>query len=329
VKDLSISEFASFRNASKALFTAGPASLLPENIVGLRPCFGRGDKDYEEVENNVLLNLKKISGHEHVLRLQGSASLAGEIAALNFLYGKVLIVSTGYYSERLNLIAQSASRSQGNISEIRIVNWEQLHEIRDSFDWMVSCVTETSRGLLLPVRLLSDVARRIGARLFLDATASIGLESGHELADVIFYSSCKGLFGLTGAAFIAFNEIPPTQVDSFYLSLETHMNKRVTGPYHSICSLHEVLPRHSDFSYAVGANKAKFLELVGRDLVYEKSHQPQLCTLTRRDFGCKDDKVIMYDPRGDTEGSVVCHLGEVHLAQNSQGKIFDLLGLVE
>ena len=34
----------------------------------------------------------------------------------------------------------------------------------------------------------------------LDATASIGLESGHEQAEILAYSSCKGLFGLTGAA---------------------------------------------------------------------------------------------------------------------------------
>ena len=33
----------------------------------------------------------------------------------------------------------------------------------------------------------------------LDATGSIGLERYHELADVISFSSCKGLFGLTGA----------------------------------------------------------------------------------------------------------------------------------
>ena len=36
----------------------------------------------------------------------------------------------------------------------------------------------------------------------LDATASIGLEDEHELADLIAYSSCKGLFGLTGAVLL-------------------------------------------------------------------------------------------------------------------------------
>ena len=45
--------------------------------------------------------IKNLSGHKEIVRLQGSASLALEIITLNFLYGKVLIVSTGYYSNRL------------------------------------------------------------------------------------------------------------------------------------------------------------------------------------------------------------------------------------
>ena len=44
-KNLSIEDFVAGQNARKLLFTAGPASLLPENLTGLRPCFGRGDAD--------------------------------------------------------------------------------------------------------------------------------------------------------------------------------------------------------------------------------------------------------------------------------------------
>ena len=53
----------------------------------------------------------------------------------------------------------------------------------------------------------------------LDATASIGLEKDHELADVLSFSSCKGLFGLTGACFICFNVNIFNDVKSFYLNL--------------------------------------------------------------------------------------------------------------
>ena len=47
------------------------------------------------------------------------------------------------------------------------------------------------------------MADKCSAQLMLDATASIGLGDNHELADVISFSSCKGLFGLTGGTFIA------------------------------------------------------------------------------------------------------------------------------
>ena len=96
-----ISDFIEYRNSQKHLFTAGPASLIRENITSLRPCFGRGDEDYSLVEAKVLDAIKKISGHEKIVGLQGSASLALEIISLNFLYGKVLIISTGFYSDRL------------------------------------------------------------------------------------------------------------------------------------------------------------------------------------------------------------------------------------
>ena len=94
----------------------------------------------------------------------------------------------------------------------------------------------------------------------LDATASIGLQSNHDLSDVLAYSSCKGLFGLTGASFIAFNDMPTNEIDSFLLNLASHLEK-MTGPYHSICSLIDVLKDHENFKQAVIENKEKFLNI--------------------------------------------------------------------
>ena len=109
------SEFIKFRNEQKYLYTAGPASLVEENLLGMRPCFGRGDKDYSEIENSVLNQLKNLSDHKEIVRLQGSASLALEIMALNFLYGNVLIISTGFYSDRLIHLSNNAKLISNNI----------------------------------------------------------------------------------------------------------------------------------------------------------------------------------------------------------------------
>ena len=49
------------------------------------PCFGRGDPEYKELEDDVLGRLLTMSGHKKIVRMQGSGSLALEIVATNFL----------------------------------------------------------------------------------------------------------------------------------------------------------------------------------------------------------------------------------------------------
>lgn len=322
-KNKSIEMFVAEQNKRKLLFTAGPASLLPENLTGLRPCFGRGDDDYAKVEEQVLGALRIMTGHQRIVCLQGSASLALEIMALNFLYGRVLVVSTGYYSDRLKFLADSALRRTCAVKEVVSVNWNNIETATGSVDWVFACYTETSCGLKMPIESLRTLAKRLGARLMLDATASIGLETGHELAEAIGYSSCKGLFGLTGASFIAFNDPASVEVDSFYLRLENHINKAMTGPYHSICSLADVLPKHDDFRAAVVENKQVFMRRMESHLTLPPINQPLLCTHVDCEIKQRDPQAILYEPRGGVGGSVVCHLGEVHLGRTARAGILD------
>ena len=280
IENISIKDFVSKRNREKVLFTAGPASLISENITGLRPCFGRGDKDYESLENSVLEQIKKICGQKEIIRLQGSASLALEIACSNYLYGKVLIISSGYYSDRLKKLVYFAKDNQGEIDSVEHLDWTQISsDIDGNYDWVVSCYTETSNGIKIPIEELSSLAKRVKAKLLLDATASIGLEEGHHEADVLAFSSCKGLFGLTGAAFLAFKIKPSINVKSFYLSFDTHLNKKITGPYHSICSLKDVLEKYNQLRDAVIENKNRFLKEYDAYLNLPLKYQPNLCTL--------------------------------------------------
>lgn len=318
---VTVRDLVEARNAAKPLYTAGPASLLAENLMGLRPCFGRGDPDYEAVEAAVLEALKAMSGHGRIARMQGAASLALEVAALNFLEGRVVVVDTGYYSDRLLWLAQSCLRRDDHVREVLHLAPEALDDLAGPADWIFACATETSRGVRLPIELLAGHARRLGARLMLDATASIGLEGGHEAAEVIAYSSCKGLFGLTGAAFVAFNAPPSHGVDSFYLDLGAHLEKRMTGPYHAIASLAEVLPRHADFREAVVVNKARFMRDWSARLTVPPDRQPLLCTHVDGVVRAGAPGAVLYHPRGGPPGSVVCHLGEAHLGRAARGDL--------
>ncbi|MBU74889.1 MAG: hypothetical protein CMM73_04190 [Rhodospirillaceae bacterium] len=318
---MTIAEFVASRNRSKKLFTAGPASLLPENITGLIPCFGRGDEEYLSIENDVLNHLLKMSGHHNIARMQGSGSLALEIMARNFLHGRVLIISTGYYSDRLSQLAKSSAKLNKAIQTVDSLDWKELDDIKEKYDWVWACPTETSVGLKLPIPTLAEFANRCGARLMLDATASIGLEEDHYLADVISYSSCKGLFGLTGACFIAFNDDPTQKVDSFYLDINSHLEKKMTGPYHTIASLHDVLPIHENIKQSVVRNKNYFLRNMANYLTIEAEKQPLLCTHVDCEIRSDDSSVILYKARNNLGGSIVCHIGEAHLGSNSEAEI--------
>ena len=133
--------------------------------------------------------------------------------------------------------------------------------------------------------------------------------------------------------FIAFNELPSIDVDSFYLSLTSHLEKKMTGPYHAIASLYEVLKRHDDFKASVFENKRifceKFLKSTDSQINIPMSHQPALCTWVSGEIISSDPRAVLYKPRGNQGGSVVCHLGEVHLERHAQGQILDVLELVK
>ncbi len=322
-----IDEFVKFQNSNKKLLTPGPASLLEENIFGLQPCFGRGDLIYKNIEKNVLKKIRKISGHKKIVTVQGSASFALEIMILNFLSGNVLVIKTGIYSDRLYNMCITAKKILKKIKRIDYVDWKDVEKFNRKSSWILGCYVETSIGLKLSIQKLHKLKKKCNSKLALDATASIGLEENHHLADVIGFSSCKGLLGLTGAGFICYNGNPQNNVQSFNFNIKNHLTKKMTGPYHSICSLYNVLKNFNDFKYAIKINKKFFLKKMKKYLVYKNKHQPQLCTLINKKIDSKNKKVILYQSRADIAGSVVCHLGEVHLKRKAIGKIVNLISI--
>ena len=131
--------------------------------------------------------------------MQGSASFALEVMINNFIYGKVLIIKTGIYSDRLFSMSLASKSNFKKIKKIDYINYKKINEIFKNYDWVMGCPVETSIGLKIPISNLDKLKKRCKAKLALDATASIGLEKDHNFSDVLAYSSCKGLFGLTGA----------------------------------------------------------------------------------------------------------------------------------
>ncbi|MDA9676126.1 aminotransferase class V-fold PLP-dependent enzyme [Pseudomonadota bacterium] len=292
------------RNKNKLMLTPGPAQLPPQVIENFFPVFGRGDDQYEKIAKKTFSWIKSIAGQDSLMCAQGSSTFSIELAAHTFLGGKLLLISNGYYADRLEHLAPSATH-------ITKITPDEIHSINEKFDWILFAYTETSIGYKNDIEAIHKVAKEIDAKLFVDATASIGLEPDHHLADVICFSSCKGLFGLTGASFISYNKsIEMKKNNSFYFNIETQIDKKVTGPYHAICSLYGVMPQHNLYRSRVQQSKDLILKSMSL-FIDSPTHQPLLCTQVQGKIIKNDDNVVLYQPRSSIAGSVICHLGEI------------------
>tara|TARA_B100000519_G_C14242044_1_gene437804 strand:- start:414 stop:1730 length:1317 start_codon:yes stop_codon:yes gene_type:complete len=290
-------------NNQKLMLTPGPAAVLYENLMNIKPLFGRGDQEYSMMSSVVLEWIKKLSGQDELVTMQGSATLALELAAHTFVSGKVLLVSTGYYSDRLEKLLPKNCN-------LTICKYEDLSNVDSSYEWVLCAYTETSNAFKVDLQYIKNIADKSGAKLYVDATGSIGLEDYHYLADIAAFSSCKGLFGLTGASFIAYKSfLTPKSLDSFYFNLETQKNKMTTGPYHALASLYGVIKKHSVFKKRVENSKNKILEKYS-DIV-RNDNQPLLCTYLEAKVVPNVENIVLYSPRSDLTGSVICHFGEI------------------
>jgi cytidyltransferase-like protein len=292
-------------NNQKLMLTPGPAVVLHENLENLKPLFGRGDDDYSSMADSVMEWIKTLCGQDKVIMQQGSATFALELAAHSFVEGKILLVSTGYYSDRLKKLLPKGCK-------VTICNYENIHEVNDQFDWVLCAYTETSTAFKVDLKVIKNIANSVGALLYVDATGSIGLEDNHHLADVMAFSSCKGLFGLTGASFIAHKanlSAKPSQ--HFYFNMETQENKMVTGPYHAVASLFGVIKKHAELRQRVINSKEKVMKKWS-NLTRDEKNQPLLCTYIEGEVNPLDKNIVLYSPRSELSGSVICHFGEIH-----------------
>ena len=314
----------------KILFTPGPPPIISYGIASLDSAFGRNDDTYTNQRDSVLQWLLGFTGQSKIVELQGSGTLSVEIMLRNFIYGRVLVINTGFYSNRIFEMCNSMlSDSTAPVTHVSEVKHDALSEVSGQFDWIVAVYVETSIALKQNISALKELATRCSSKLAIDAVASIGLEDNHDMADVVAFSSCKGLFGITGASFVSYSVNPKNVVDSFYLNIATHLNRLVTGPYAQIQYLFGIKDYHDVHFQSVALNKKKCLEKFETYLFYESEHEPNLCTRLSHRVQALTNGVILYQPRSGDARAVINHLGEVHLGKDSRGAILDNLDVLD
>ena len=292
-------------NNQKLMLTPGPAAMLHESLKYLRPMFWLGDKEYAEMEGRVLQWLRKLSGQDEVVAVQGSSTFAIELAASNFVSGNVLLISMGYYGDRIEKLLPEGC-------QLTVTRFEDIDQVEGSYNWIVCSYVETSLAKKLDLVKVRKFANRLDASLLVDATGSIGLEENHDIADAVVFDSSVGLFGIEGAAFIAYKSgLKYSSSDRFYMNIETHKNKLVAAPCHAIASLFGVMENHECIMERVRNSKAYVMDRWS-EYVRATDDQPHLCSYLEGRVYANDDSVVLYSSPAVLSGSVICHLGEIH-----------------
>ena len=84
----------------------------------------------------------------------------------------------------------------------------------------------------------------------------------------------------------------------------------ITGPYHAIASLYGVMNIHDQLRERVVNSKTAVMKKWPK--LIREGNQPLLCTYLEAEVEPKDDNIVLYTPRSELKGSVICHFGEIH-----------------
>ncbi|HTV00699.1 MAG TPA: alanine--glyoxylate aminotransferase family protein [Luteitalea sp.] len=248
--------------APRLLLGPGPSPVLPRVLEAMTaPQRSHLDPDLLALLDDVrrrLHGLFNVSDEGIAFAVSGTGSSGLETAIANLVKpgDKVLSIVTGYFGDRLALVAERygaevtrLTGDWGRAIDPAAVDTALEHT---SFQAVTVVHAETSTGVLQDVKAIAALARAKGARIIVDAVTSLGAHTvdvdGWGL-DACYSCSQKGLGAPSGFAPIAFgaDARKVAQSRTFYLDLpllEGYWIKR--GYHHTISTplvyaLHEAL----------------------------------------------------------------------------------------
>jgi 2-aminoethylphosphonate-pyruvate transaminase len=197
--------------AHPLLLTPGPVSVSATTKAAMMVDWSTGDVDFQAdvaLARAYLVALIHGQGQYTAVPVPGSATYANEAAMTTLVPpgGKLLIHTNGVYGDRLIEIAQHL---QVPFAVIRTPPFTPAS--RDQFEealladaaithvMVVHC--ETSTGVLNPLEPVSDLCRRYGKGLLIDAVASFGaieIDARTLHFDAVMLSSNKCMQGVPG-----------------------------------------------------------------------------------------------------------------------------------
>ena len=165
---------------------------------------------------------------------------------------------------------------------------------------------ETASCKKFDLRLVRQICNKNKINLMVDSTASVGLEKDHNLADVVFFSSCKGLFGPTGLGFIGYKKkLKIKESKDFLLNYKTHKNSLYTLGYNCMAALYAISKTHKNLRKKIIFSK-NYLKNYALDFY----KCPLIGISLRNKIKDKNKKnTIFYQPRHKPGYDVIFFLG--------------------
>ncbi len=192
------------------LFNPGPVNLHPrikETLFDVELCHRQ--PEFRELWMRVRDRLYKAAGltpQTHRLSLlHGSGALAVDASLVSLVRHRVLVIENGVYGERMRKTLEGIEAAA-----VETLSWgwgappdlDYLATRLEKFkpDWVTVVHHETTTGLLNPLEPIANLVKRTGARLLVDAVGSFAAHQVDTRADVICFSSNRGLESLPGIA---------------------------------------------------------------------------------------------------------------------------------
>ncbi|WP_027327768.1 pyridoxal-phosphate-dependent aminotransferase family protein [Helicobacter pametensis] len=256
------------------LFSAGPTQT-PDQILSLlaSPTLHHRSKEFEEIFESCVTNMKKLLGLPHIFFLLSSGSGGMESALSSLAPSSVLVLENGKFAQRWSQIAHNLRIQTHSITK----EWNQAHSPQEVLDYLrsyphIECVcfqsVESSGGVKQPYALIAQEIKAYNPQILiiLDGIASIGAESLNLThIDACIGATQKALMLPTGLAFVGISNpalklIQTRSPLSFYLALQNYLHSPIAFslPSSLFVALSWVF-EHLDFeiNYQVVAKRAK------------------------------------------------------------------------
>lgn len=252
------------------LLTPGPLTTSRRTKQAMLRDWGSWDADFNAVTAEIRRKLVTMTGGDGAydcVPLQGSGTYAVEAMLSSFLpkESKTLVLMNGAYGQRAARTLDYLGRAY-----VPLDKGDYLPPLPEEVDglleadpdvtdvFVVHC--ETSSGILNPLKGISDVVRRHGRRLIVDAMSSFGavpLGVDEVPYEAMVSSANKCIEGVPGFGFVIAKTqaLEAAEGRSHSLSLDVHdqwtyMNRtgqwRFTPPTHTVVAFREALLQHEE-----------------------------------------------------------------------------------